>query len=31
VMNGHFRFHYDENLARVGPSRGYIPVNWKEV
>jgi hypothetical protein len=29
-MNGHFRFHYDENLRRVGPGRGYIPTNWKE-
>jgi hypothetical protein len=30
-MNGHFNFHYDENLRRVGPGRGYIPTNWKEV
>jgi hypothetical protein len=21
-FNGHYRFHYDENLARVGPARG---------
>jgi hypothetical protein len=30
-MNGHYNFHYDENLRRVGPSRGYVPTNWKEV
>jgi hypothetical protein len=30
-MNGHYRFHYDENLRRVGIGRGYIPTNWKEV
>ena len=29
-MNGHFRFHYDENLRRVGPSKGYVPVSWRE-
>ena len=29
-MNGHFNFHYDENLARNGFGRGYIPTNWKE-
>lgn len=29
-MNGHFNFHYDENLRRVGPGRGYIPVSWTE-
>jgi hypothetical protein len=30
-MNGHYNFHYDENLRQVGPSRGYVPVDWKEV
>jgi hypothetical protein len=30
TMNGHYNFHYDENLARVGPSRGYIPTSWVE-
>lgn len=30
-MNGHFNFHYDEALRKTSPSRGYIPVNWKEV
>lgn len=30
-MNGHFNFHYDENLRRVGPGRGYIPISWAEI
>lgn len=30
TMNGHFNFHYDENLARVGPSRGYVATSWAE-
>jgi hypothetical protein len=30
TMNGHFNFHYDENLARNGMGRGYIATNWKE-
>lgn len=30
VMNGHFRFHYDENLGRIGPGKGFIPTAWKE-
>ncbi len=30
-MNGHFNFHYDENLRRVGPGRGYIPWDWGEL
>jgi hypothetical protein len=29
-MNGHYNFHYDEDLANHGPSRGFIPVNWRE-
>ena len=29
-MNGHFNFHYDENLRRNGMGKGYIPTNWKE-
>jgi hypothetical protein len=29
-MNGHFRFHYDENLRNNGMGRGYIPTSWKE-
>ncbi|MEO7298652.1 MAG: hypothetical protein ABI042_08770, partial [Verrucomicrobiota bacterium] len=30
-MNGHFNFHYDEALARVGPSRGYVIDSWNEI
>ena len=30
-MNGHFHFHYDENLKRIGPSRGYIITSWNEI
>jgi hypothetical protein len=30
-MNGHFKFHYDENLRRKGPVRGYQVVEWKEI
>ena len=29
-MNGHFNFHYDENLRRNGMGRGFIPTNWRE-
>ncbi len=31
TMNGHYNFHFDENLRRIGPARGYIPTSWKEV
>jgi hypothetical protein len=31
TMLGHFHFHYDENLARIGPSRGYIITSWNEI
>jgi hypothetical protein len=30
-MNGHFNFHYDEALARIGPDRGYVPTSWNEI
>ncbi|MBI3414269.1 MAG: hypothetical protein HY043_02940 [Verrucomicrobia bacterium] len=30
-MNGHFHFHYDENLGRIGPRRGYIVTSWNEI
>jgi hypothetical protein len=30
-FNGHPNFHYDENLARKGPGRGFVPSNWREV
>ena len=31
VMNGHFNFHYDENLKRTGPVSGYTVSYWKEL
>ena len=30
-MNGHFNFHFDENLKRKGPIRGYQVTSWKEI
>lgn len=30
-MNGHFRFHYDEALAKTGPFRSYIVNSWNEM
>jgi hypothetical protein len=30
-MNGHYNFHYDEDLANVGPSRGFLPTSWAEL
>lgn len=30
-MNGHFNFHYDENLGRVGPDRRYVLKSWNEI
>jgi len=29
-MNGHFNFHFDENLRRRGPIRGYQVTSWRE-
>ncbi len=31
TMNGHYNFHYDENLARVGPTRGFVITSWNEL
>jgi hypothetical protein len=31
TMNGHFKFHYDENLRRIGPNRGSIVRSWDEM
>ena len=31
VMNGHFNFHYDENLKRVGPISGFTVASWREL
>ena len=30
-LNGHFNFHYDEALRRIGPFRGYIVDSWSEM
>jgi Tfp pilus assembly protein PilX len=30
-MNGHFNFHYDENLRRNGPPIGYVVAAWREL
>jgi hypothetical protein len=30
TMNGHFSFHYDENLANYS-TRGYVAASWREL
>jgi len=30
TMNGHFSFHYDENLANYS-TRGYVALSWREL
>jgi hypothetical protein len=30
-MNGHFNFHYDENLGKNGPRRGFVVTSWNEI
>jgi hypothetical protein len=30
-MNGHFLFHYDEDLGRNGPRSAYIVTGWNEI
>ncbi len=30
-LNGHFNFHYDEALRKIGPFRGYIVNSWNEM
>ena len=30
-MNGHFNFHYDEDLKKQGPGRVYIVTKWQEL
>ncbi len=30
-MNGHYNFHYDEDLRQQGPARGYIATKWTEL
>ena len=31
VMNGHYNFHYDESLANLSVSRGFIATSWQEL
>ena len=31
TMNGHFNFHYDENLRRHGPPSNYTVASWREL
>jgi len=31
VLNGHYNFHYDENLRSIDPSRGLHPTTWQGV
>ena len=30
-MNGHFKFHYDESLAEIGWTRGFLINSWNEI
>jgi hypothetical protein len=30
-MNGHYHFHYDENLGVNGPRRGFTVTSWNEL
>jgi hypothetical protein len=30
-MNGHYNFHYDESLKKIGPNNGYKVQSWREV
>jgi hypothetical protein len=30
-INGHFQFHFDEDLLVHGPSRGYMATHWNEI
>jgi hypothetical protein len=31
VMNGHFNFHYDENLKKKDVNGGYAVASWLEL
>jgi len=31
TVDGHFKFHFDEDLLNAGPSRGYLAVSWTEL
>lgn len=30
-LNGHYEFHYDENLGRNGPSAAFVIASWTEL
>lgn len=30
-LNGHFNFHFDENLRRRGPVSAYVLSSWEEL
>jgi hypothetical protein len=30
-LNGHFNFHYDQNLKRLGPLSGFTVDSWREL
>ena len=30
-LNGHFEFHYDENLGRNGPAASFVIDSWSEI
>ena len=31
AMNGHYNFHFDEDLLSSGPIRAYVVTSWKEL
>ena len=31
VLNGHFKFHYDEALDKIGPVKGFVVTAWTEM
>ena len=31
TMTGHYNFHFDENLMKAGPMRGYVATSWREL
>jgi hypothetical protein len=31
ALNGHYSFHFDEDLLSSGPTRSYVVTSWKEL
>lgn len=31
ALNGHYSFHFDEDLLSAGPSRAYVVTSWREL